>query len=65
MVKKYGDLGHCWSLFLKSCIDNGTLSVSQTFDDEASKISLLKQRVTQCVSHIEFPDLISKSIYTN
>ena len=64
MVKKYGDRGHCWSLFLKACIDNGTLSVYQKIEDETSKISLLKQHVTQCVSHIQLPDLISKSVCT-
>ena len=27
MVKLYGDKGRCWSLYLKSCLENGTLII--------------------------------------
>ena len=27
MIKQYGDKGRCWSLYLKSCIEHGTLTI--------------------------------------
>ena len=57
MVKKYGDRGHCWSLFLKACIDHGTLSVYQGVSDKSSAaVEQLKDIVKQRVSHLYIPD---------
>ena len=56
MVKKYGDRGHCWSLFLKACIDHGTLSVYQgESDDTPATVKRLKKMVYQRVSHLNLP----------
>ena len=54
MVKKYGERGHCWSLFLKACIDNGTLSVYNQEDSDTTNtaMELLKAMVAQRVSEI-------------
>jgi serine/threonine protein kinase len=51
MVKKYGPRGHCWSQFLKACIDNGTLSLYQIADTKP--LALLKEMVNQTVQHLE------------
>ena len=50
MVKKYGDRGHCWSLFLKACIDNNTLIICQPSDKKY--VPMLTQLVNQTVSHL-------------
>ena len=43
MVKKYGDRGYCWSLFLKACLDNNSISCAFGWDD--SKINLLRDQI--------------------
>ena len=43
MVKKYGNRGYCWSLFLKACLDNKSISCASGRDD--SKINLLRNQV--------------------
>lgn len=50
MVEKYGDRGHCWSLFLKACLDNNSLSVHCPSGRENSKMKLLTERVNQSIS---------------
>ena len=50
MVKKYGDRGYCWSLFLKACLDNNSISCAFDWDD--SKIKLLTEQVHQRISHL-------------
>lgn len=58
MVKKYGDRGHCWSLFLKACLDNGSLSVHCPSRNDDSRLKLLTQRIRQSTSGIclELPE---------
>ena len=56
MVRKYGDRGHCWSLFLKACIDNGTLSVYQDCDDRPETLALLKKMTNDRVLHLCVPE---------
>ena len=50
MVKKYGDRGHCWSLFIKACLDNKSITCSSGWND--SKIKLLTNQVDQRVSYL-------------
>ena len=52
MVKKYGDRGHCWSLFLKACIDNGTLSVYYSSERRSGSLALLEKMVNERVSKL-------------
>ena len=52
MVKKYRDRGHCWSLFLKACIDHGTLSVYNASENRASTLDLLEMVVKERVSKL-------------
>ena len=62
MVKKYGDRGHCWSLFLKACIDHGTLSVYQKESGGSSAdIERLKGMIDQRVSHLHLPPPVEES----
>ena len=62
MVKKYGDRGHCWSLFLKTCIDNGTLSVYQgESDDTRTGLERLKRMTHEMVSHLNLPPPLEDS----
>ena len=56
MVRKYRDRGHCWSLFLKACIDNGTLSVYQDCDDRPETLALLKKMTNDRVLHLCVPE---------
>ena len=51
MVRKYGDRGHCWSLFLKACLDNKTVHCPCGWDD--SKINLLTNQVKRRVSLLD------------
>ena len=48
MVKKYGDRGHCWSLFLKACLDNNSISYECGQDD----FKLLRDQVYRRISHL-------------
>ena len=58
MVKKYGDRGHCWSRYLKACIDNNSLfvykphemSVCQPSGEE--NVAILKQWINKAVQHL-------------
>ena len=52
MVKKYRDRGHCWSLFLKACIDNGTLSVYHSSERRSGALALLEKMVNERVSKL-------------
>ncbi|CAI8006163.1 eIF-2-alpha kinase GCN2 [Geodia barretti] len=62
MVKKYGERGHCWSLFLKACIDNGTLSVYQgESDDTRTGLERLKRMIHELVSHLHLPPPLEDS----
>ena len=62
MVKKYRDRGHCWSLFLKACIDNGTLSVYQgESDDTRTGLERLKRMIHELVSHLHLPPPLEDS----
>ena len=36
MVKLYGDKGRCWSLYLKSCIEHGTLTIPSLVEADKS-----------------------------
>ena len=56
MVNKYRDRGHCWSLFLKACIENGTLSVYPGVSgDTRAAIESLKKMIDQRVFHLQIP----------
>ena len=57
MVKKYGERGHCWSLFLKACIDNGTLSVYCECESSSTTLTLLEGEINKRVSHLRVPEL--------
>ena len=50
MVEKYGDRGHCWSLFLKACLDNKSLSVPHSCRE--TSLEPLTKLVNQSVSHL-------------
>ena len=60
MVEKYGDRGHCWSLFLKMCLDNNSLSVSRSCRD--TSLDLLMQCINQSVSHLNLMTFESSQI---
>jgi serine/threonine protein kinase len=63
MVKKYGDRGHCWSLFLKACIDNGTLSVYQGESESRSgALALLEKMVNERVSKLWILEPVQSSV---
>ena len=55
MVEKYGDRGHCWSLFLKMCIDNNSLSVHHSCRD--TSLAMLTKVINQSVSHLNLMPL--------
>ncbi|CAI8034252.1 Probable helicase with zinc finger domain [Geodia barretti] len=59
MVKKYGDRGHCWSHFLKACIDNGTLSV---YHSSESRSALLEKMVNERVSKLYILEPVQSSV---
>ena len=50
MVRKYGDRGYCWSLFLKACLDNKSVHCPFGWDD--SKMKLLTNQVDRRISHL-------------
>lgn len=58
MVKKYGDRGHCWSLFLKACLDNNSISVHCPSSNNDSRLKLLTDRIHQSISGmcLELPE---------
>ena len=60
MVKKYGDRGHCWSLFLKACINHETLSVykgeASDKHNKVAAVEILKKMIYQRVSHLQIPE---------
>ena len=51
MVKKYGDRGHCWSLFLKACLDNKSVYCPYGWDD--FKMKLLTNQVKRRISLLD------------
>lgn len=47
MVAKYGKLGHCWSHFLKACLENGSLTI-----DESLRVT--KQQKEKCMQQLAY-----------
>lgn len=59
MVAKYGDLGHCWSQFLKACLENDSLiideSLGATRQQEEKCMQHLADLTCQCISDCSLP----------
>ena len=45
MVKLYGDKGRCWSLYLKSCLEHGTLIVPSLVESDQSIAQRFKEQL--------------------
>lgn len=45
MVKLYGDKGKCWSLYLKSCLENGTLIIPQQVEPDPAASEQFKEQL--------------------
>ena len=54
MVRKYGSRGHCWSLFLKACLDNNSIYCPIGCGD-----SIMKLLTDQVFSHLPSESLQS------
>ena len=61
MVAKYGQRGHCWSLFLKACLENDSLSIHPSLGvtpDRAEKaVKQLTQQVDCSISDLDLSEL--------
>ena len=54
MVAKYGQRGHCWSLFLKACLENDSLSIHPSLGVRAEKVvKQLTQQVDCSISDLD------------
>ena len=49
MVKLYGDKGRCWSLYLKSCLENGTLIIPSMVEPDLSTSEKFKEELAHRV----------------
>ena len=45
MVKLYGEKGRCWSLYLKSCLEHGTLKIPQLVEPNQSIAQRFKEEL--------------------
>ena len=45
MIKLYGDKGRCWSLYLKSCLEHGTLRIPQYVEPDQSIAQRFKEEL--------------------
>ena len=45
MVKLYGDKGRCWSLYLKSCLEHGTLVIPSLVEPDQSIAQRFKEQL--------------------
>lgn len=45
MVKLYGDKGKCWSLYLKSCLEHGTLIIPRLVEPDRSITQRFKEQL--------------------
>ena len=50
MVAKYGQRGHCWSLFLKACLENDSLSIHPSLGVRADRAGKVVKQLTQQVN---------------
>ena len=58
MVAKYGDRGHCWSLFLKACLENNSISVHQSVrvtQSTEQELAKLAEQVNHSLSNLSLP----------
>ena len=49
MVELYGDKGKCWSLYLKSCLENGTLIIPSIVVEDPSISEKFREELALCV----------------
>ena len=45
MIKLYGDKGRCWSLYLKSCLEHGTLRIPQSVEPDQTLAQRFKEQL--------------------
>ena len=59
MVDKYGDRGHCWSLFLKACLDNNSIKIHSSLIDKVnpkSELRMLADMVNRYSEGVSLPE---------
>ena len=47
MVAKYGELGRCWSQFLRACLENGSLTIDES-------LRATKQQQEKCIQQLAY-----------
>ena len=58
MVDKYGDRGHCWSLFLKACLDNKSIKIDPSLKMQHKKcMEMLTDAVNRSIQGLSLPEL--------
>ena len=59
MIRKYGEKGKCWSQYLKSCLDHGTLSIHSSLrlssTEQQACIEKLKKLVEERLAIVKSP----------
>jgi len=59
MIRKYGEEGKCWSQYLKTCLDNGTLSIHSSLGlsraQQQACIERLKRLVEERLEEVKSP----------
>ena len=59
MIRKYGEKGKCWSQYLKTCLDHGTLSIHSSLGlssaEQQACIEKLKRLVERQLAVVKSP----------
>ena len=66
MIRKYGEEGKCWSQYLKTCLDNGTLSIHSSLGlsrtQQQACIERLKRLVEERLAVVKSPTYAEGSL---